>query len=278
MLSYRHGYHAGNHADVVKHLVLLGLVQKLQEKDKPFSLIDSHSGGGLYDLFSSAAALNSEHESGIVRLWGREQKNPLLALYLDHVRSVNTGQKLRYYPGSPVLARACLRADDRMHLLELHPVEIEALREQFAGDRQVSIHHRDAFEGLLAISPPEPRRGLVLIDPSYENKEDYQRVLAAIVKVHHRWPVAIIALWYPLLARQRDRSVWLRSAMLREHLPDLLSIELTVLPQEEEFGMHGSGMLIVNSPWQFKERIESTLRELVGQMGSGASAKVIIPG
>ncbi len=278
MLSYRHGYHAGNHADVVKHLVLLGLVQKLQEKDKPFSIIDSHSGGGLYDLFSSAASLNSEHESGIVRLWGREQKDPLLALYLERVRSVNSGQKLRYYPGSPMLARACLRAGDRMHLLELHPAEIEALREQFSGDRQVSIHHRDAFEGLLAITPPEPRRGLVLIDPSYEDRDDYQSVLAAIVKLHRRWPVAIIALWYPLLARQRDRSAWLKSALVREQLPDLLSIELTVLPQREESGMHGSGMLIVDSPWQFRERIQSTLRELVSQMGDGASAEVVIPG
>lgn len=270
MLSYRHGYHAGNHADVLKHLVLLGLLQKLLSKDKPFTYIDSHSGAGLYDLGSAAARVNSEHLSGVVRLWQKRGTDPLLNLYLDKVSEFNSTRALHHYPGSPSFALGCLRPDDRMHLLELHPAEVEALRINMGKDSRVSIHHRDAFEGLLALTPPQPRRGLALIDPAYEEKEDYQRVLNLLLKLQRRWPVGVIAVWYPLLARQRDRSAWLKAAVARENLPDALSIELTVQEQEEEFGMHGSGMLLVNTPWQFRELIQATMAEVVSTLGEGA--------
>lgn len=282
MLSYRHGYHAGNHADVLKHLVLLGLLQRLLGKDKPFTYIDSHSGGGIYDLNSAEARLNTEHASGISKLWHNSSTDPLLNLYVGKVRALNDDGRLRWYPGSPMLAADCLRADDRMHLLELHPAEVEELRfnhlHGLGTDDRVSIHQRDAFEGLLAISPPEPRRGLALIDPAYEDKQDYQKVLNAVLKLQRRWPVGIIAVWYPLLARARDRSAWLKSALSRENLPDLLSLELSVQPQEEEFGMHGSGMLIVNTPWQFREQMQATLSALMGELGDGCSFSIDAPG
>ena len=270
MLSYRHGFHAGNHADVVKHLVLLGLLQKLLGKDKPFTYIDSHSGGGLYDLDSAAARVNSEHLTGVIPLWQKRGVDPLLNLYLDKVSEFNSTRALHHYPGSPSLALGCLRPDDRMHLLELHPAEVEALRTNMGRDNRVSIHHRDAFEGLLALTPPDPRRGLALIDPAYEEREDYQRVLSVVLKLQRRWPVGIIAVWYPLLARQRDRSTWFKATIARENLPDVLVIELSVLEQEEEFGMHGSGMLLINTPWQFREQIQATLVEVVSVLGEGA--------
>lgn len=270
MLSYRHGYHAGNHADVLKHIVLLGLLQKLLAKDKPFTYLDSHSGAGLYDLGSDFARKNAEYKTGITPLWQSQPTDPLLSFYLEHIRSFNNPNQLRLYPGSPALALACLREQDRMHLLELHPSEVEALRDNFGGHNRVNIHHRDAYEGLLALTPPEPRRGLVLIDPAYEEKQDYQRVVTTVAKIHRRWPVGIIALWYPLLAKQRDRSDWMKNAIARESVADVLTLELDVGEQEEEFGMHGSGMLIVNTPWQFQEQLQMTLEALRAELGQGA--------
>ncbi len=282
MLSYRHGYHAGNHADVLKHLVLLGLLQRLLAKDKAFTYIDSHSGAGVYDLNSAEARLNTEHASGISRLWHTRSEDPLLKLYVGRVRELNQDGRLRWYPGSPMLAADCLRADDHMHLLELHPAEVEELRfnhlHALGTHDRVSIHQRDAFEGLLAITPPEPRRGLALIDPAYEDKNDYQKVLNTVLKLQRRWPVGIIAVWYPLLARQRDRSAWLKSAIARENLPDLLSIELSVEEQAEDFGMHGSGMLIINTPWQFREQMQATLGAVVGELGAGCTFTIDSPG
>lgn len=282
MLSYRHGYHAGNHADVLKHLVLLGLLQRLLAKDKPFTYIDSHSGAGVYDLNSAEARLNTEHASGISRLWHTRSNDPLLNLYVGRVRELNEDGRLRWYPGSPMLAADCLRADDHMHLLELHPAEVEELRfnhlHALGTHDRVSIHQRDAYEGLLAITPPEPRRGLALIDPAYEDKNDYQKVLTTVLKLQRRWPVGIVAVWYPLLARQRDRSAWLKSALARENLPNMLSMELCVAEQAEDFGMHGSGMLVVNTPWQLREQMQATLTALMAELGEGCSFSIDAPG
>jgi len=274
MLSYRHGFHAGNHADVLKHLVLLGLLQKLRSKDKPFTCIDSHAGAGIYDLFNAQAQTNREHESGIVPLWSARPADPLLAHYVARVRNCNPDQRLRFYPGSPTLIQGELRAQDRLHVLELHPAEQIALQETLGQDRRVSLHLRDAFEGLLALTPPEPRRGMALIDPSYEDKKDYQRVHATLVKLQRRWPVGVLALWYPLLGRTRDHSRWLCEALARENLPDMLQLELRVAPQAEEFGMHGSGMIVINTPWQFREQMQVCLDELVMHLGGEAGCLI----
>lgn len=274
MLSYRHGFHAGNHADVLKHLVLLGLLEKLRSKDKPFTCIDSHAGGGLYDLFNAHAQTNREHESGIVPLCSAQPVDPLLRHYVERVRACNSDSRLRFYPGSPLLIQGELRAQDKLHVLELHPAEQISLQECLGQDRRVSLHLRDAFEGLLALTPPEPRRGMALIDPSYEDKKDYQRVHATLVKLQRRWPVGILALWYPLLARERDHSQWLCAALARENLPDMLQLELSVGPQAEEFGMHGSGMLVINTPWQFREQMQVSLGELVKHLGGEASCRI----
>lgn len=271
MLSYRHGFHAGNHADVLKHLVLLGVLQKLCEKDKPFSYIDSHCGAGMYDLWSANALMNAEYESGIARLWQQPVQHPLLQKYLACVASFNSDERLHFYPGSPACAQWASRTQDRLQLLDLQTEELAALRYYMGDDERVSIHQRDAFEGLLALTPPEPRRGLVLIDPSYEQKEDYQRVVSVSGKLHKRWPVGIVAIWYPLLGEARDRSVWLKNALRREKFASLTSVELRVAPQSAEFGMHGSGVVLINTPWQFTDLMRSALEELVPLLGAGAS-------
>ena len=254
MLSYRHGYHAGNHADVLKHLVLLGLLQKLLAKGKPFTYIDSHSGGGIYDLNSAEARLNTEHASGISRVWHSRSQDPLLNLYVGRVRDLNEDGRLRWYPGSPTLAADCLRADDHMHLLELHPAELEELRynhlHALGTDDRVSIHQRDAFEGLLAITPPEPRRGLALIDPSYEVKADYDRLPSIIGKVIKRWNVGIVALWYPILLDVPH--VQMLAALTRD-FPDALRSEVRFPPIREGHRMAGSGMFVINPPYGMAE-------------------------
>ena len=271
MLSYRHSFHAGNHADVLKHIVLLGVLKKLCAKDKAFSYIDSHSGAGMYDLLSSNALMNAEYESGISRLWKHDFKNALLQDYLACVRSFNEDGELRFYPGSPAFALWSARSQDRLQLLDLQPEELGVLQYYLGRDERVSIHQRDAFEGLLALTPPEPRRGLALIDPSFEQKEDYQRVVNVAKKVMRRWPVGIMAIWYPILASDRDRSPWLKAALQREKLSSVMSIELRVAEQAQEYGMHGSGMLLINTPWQFSALMQDVFEEVVPLLGDNAS-------
>lgn len=274
MLSYRHSFHAGNHADVLKHLVLLGVLKKLCAKDKAFSYLDSHSGAGMYDLLSSNALMNAEHDSGIGRLWQRDLKHPLLQDYLACVASFNEAGQLRFYPGSPAIALWQARAQDRLQLLDLQPEELGVLQYYLGRDERVSIHQRDAFEGLLALTPPVPRRGVVLIDPSYEQKEDYQRVVTTARKVLRRWPVGVIAIWYPILAAARDRSPWLKGALQRDKLNAVTSIELRVAEQAQEYGMHGSGIVLVNTPWQFAALLREVLEELVPLLGEQASFSI----
>lgn len=271
MLSYRHSFHAGNHADVLKHLVLLGVLKKLCAKDKAFSYIDSHSGAGMYDLLSSNALMKAEHGSGISRLWQQDLKHPLLQDYLACVASYNKDGRLRFYPGSPAIALWQARTQDRLQLLDLQPEELGVLQYYLGRDERVSIHQRDAFEGLLALTPPEPRRGLALIDPSFEQKEDYQRVVTTAQKVLRRWPVGIMAIWYPILGSARDRSPWLKRALQRAKLNTVTSIELRVAEQAEEYGMHGSGVLLINTPWQFSTLMQEVLEEVVPLLGDKTS-------
>jgi 23S rRNA (adenine2030-N6)-methyltransferase len=274
MLSYRHGYHAGNHADALKHLVLLALLNKLLAKDKPFTYIDTHSGAGLYDLESEFASVNAEHHSGVGVLGEQAINDALLNQYRDQILGCNPSGGVRFYPGSPCLSQSLLRPTDKLQLIELHSAEIDALKANVGRDARVSIHQRDAFEGLLALTPPQPRRGLALIDPSYEDKQDYLRVVSTLQKVNRHWPVGVLALWYPLLAKQRDHGLTLVERLSRAGLPDLLDVRLIAEEQQEEFGMHGSGMLIINTPWLLEETLRPALDELVALMGSGASVSI----
>lgn len=270
MLSYRHSFHSGNHADVLKHMLLLAVLRKLGEKDKAYSYIDSHSGAGIYDLQSANALMNAEYETGVARLWQQSFAHPLLQDYLACVSSFNKDQQLHYYPGSPAVAQWASRAQDRLQLLDLQTEELEILRQFLGRDERISIHQRDAFEGLLALTPPEPRRGLVLIDPSYEDKADYQRVVNVVRKLHRRWSVGVIAIWYPLLGKARDRGEWLKNSLAKEELNGLSSYELRVAEQSEEFGMHGSGMLLVNTPWQTQDQLQGAFDEALPLLGDTA--------
>lgn len=274
MLSYRHSFHAGNHADVLKHTVLVALLRHFLRKDKPFTYLDSHSGAGRYDLGGAEAVRTGEAATGIARLWDTPPEEPLLADYLTQVQHCNPDQRLTFYPGSPALALGLMRDQDRACLIELHNNEVAVLRQNFQADPRVAIHHRDACEGLLALTPPAPRRGLALIDPAYEMASDYTDVEHIVRELHRKWAVGTLALWYPLLAKQRDRSSWLKQSLARSPLSSLLCVELTVQEQRLDYGMHGSGLLIVNAPWQLDTQLNDALTALRPLLHPNGTARV----
>lgn len=256
MLSYRHAFHAGNHADVLKHFILVGLIRYLEQKDKPFWVIDTHAGAGAYGLDAGYAAKNAEWEAGIARLWQRADLPAALADYVELVRGMNPEGRLSFYPGSPYLAWKLLRKDDRLRLFELHTTDVDLLGKTFQdAKRQVMVTLGDGFAGLKALLPPPPRRALVLIDPSYEDKRDYARVVESLKDSLKRFATGTYAVWYPMLQRPEAQRLPER---LHGIQAEWLDVRLTVSrPGPEGFGMHGSGMFIVNPPWT----LAATLRE-----------------
>ncbi|MBY4679062.1 23S rRNA (adenine(2030)-N(6))-methyltransferase RlmJ [Marinobacterium arenosum] len=262
MLSYRHSFHAGNHADMLKHAVQALILDKLKAKAKPFIYLDSHSGAGLYDLHGDEARKTAEFRGGIERLLAARNDFSELADFFAVINSHNRGTALRHYPGSPEIARQLMREQDRLMLMELHNNEVEILKANMAGDPRIAIHHRDGFEGLPALLPPTPARGLALIDPSYELKTDYDRVVSSIRQANERWPIGCYAIWYPRLGKQRDQSATMLRQLAALPLKNLLVAELSVAPQSAEFGMHGSGMAILNAPWQLDSQLASLLPRL----------------
>jgi len=272
MLSYRHAYHAGNHADVLKHLVLVAIGRHLGQKPAPFWIVDTHAGAGRYALDSEHAKKLGEWRDGIGRLWSIPDLPALAADYVGLVRMLNPDGQLRHYPGSPWLARQLLREGDRLRLFEMHSSDLRLLQECFAGaGRTVSIAGGDGFAGLKAILPPPPRRGLVLIDPSYETRTDYAAVPGALQDSLNRFATGTYAVWYPLLAKPEARR-------LPERLKGIgttrwLSVTLEVrAPTRDGFGMYGSGVFIVNPPWTLEKDLNETLPALAGLLAQGDGA------
>lgn len=265
MLSYRHAFHAGNFADVFKHALLCLMLESLKEKDKPFCYLETHAGAGRYDLNSAPSQKTRECEGGILRLWARREVPPVLAPYLSAVIASN-GQSapapLHYYPGSPRIARHLLREQDRMVLCELHSSEHPVLKQEFAGDQQVSVHHQDGYAGLKAHLPPKERRGLVLIDPAFELKDEGARAVQGLALAHQRWATGIFALWYPVL------DMAFRNRLLRQiedlGIPKVLVAELSVDQVEGAGPMVGTGMVVINPPWHLEKQLREVLPWLHG--------------
>ncbi|MEW6648087.1 MAG: 23S rRNA (adenine(2030)-N(6))-methyltransferase RlmJ [Pseudomonadota bacterium] len=261
MLSYRHAYHAGNHGDILKHSVLALLMQALTRKDTPFCYLETHAGVGRYDLRAPEAQKTDEWRDGIARLWQRDDVPAQVTPYLDAVRDLNPDGRLHYYPGSPRIARHFARAHDRLVLCELHGSDVPLLKQEFAGDRQVAVHHQDGYQGLKAFLPPKEKRGLVLIDPSYEVKSEFDQVTTALGHAHARWPTGLYALWYPILNRPSIERLHRR--MKESGIRKQLYVELCIAPDDggpmHIGGMHGSGMLLINPPWQLDEQLKALL-------------------
>ena len=256
MLSYRHGFHAGNHADVLKHAVLVHLLAYLTQKDKPLWFIDTHAGAAVYALDEGYATKNAEYESGIARLWAREDLPPALADYVAQVRALNPDGLLRRYPGSPQLALQLLRRQDRLRMFELHTTESRLLQQYFRDDAPRAIAYAgDGFAGLQAVLPPPSRRALVLIDPSYEDKGDYRQVLAALRDALKRFRAGVYAVWYPQVQRRESRQFPEQLKQLQDK--DWLHVSLCVKkPVAGGYGLHGSGMFILNPPWLLPKALD----------------------
>ncbi|EGR4451640.1 23S rRNA (adenine(2030)-N(6))-methyltransferase RlmJ [Vibrio cholerae] len=257
MLSYRHSFHAGNHADVLKHIVQSLILNSLQQKEKPFVYHDTHSGVGRYDLTHEWSEKTGEYKQGIARVWQQDNIPAELDSYLDAIRQLNQGETLRYYPGSPRVARAHLREQDRMVLTELHPSDYPLLEQEFHRDSQVSIYKEDGFARLKASLPPQERRGLVLIDPPYELAKEYRDVVRAIAQSYKRWATGIYAIWYPVVNRCDidDMLEGLQGLEIRK----ILQIELGVAPDTNERGMTASGMIVINPPWTLESQMQTIL-------------------
>lgn len=257
MLSYRHSFHAGNHADVLKHIVQSLILNSLQQKEKPFVYHDTHSGVGRYDLTHEWSEKTGEYKQGIARVWQQDNIPAELDSYLDAIRQLNQGETLRYYPGSPQVARAHLREQDRMVLTELHPSDYPLLEQEFHRDRQVSIYKEDGFARLKASLPPQERRGLVLIDPPYELAKEYRDVVRATAQSYKRWATGIYAIWYPVVNRCDidDMLEGLQGLEIRK----ILQIELGVAPDTNERGMTASGMIVINPPWTLESQMQTIL-------------------
>lgn len=265
MLSYRHGFHAGNPADVLKHAVLALCLDYLTRKDKPLLLVDTHAGAGSYRLDSDFAQKTGEYRDGIGKLWGRDDVPEALEPYLSAVRGVNAGSELRYYPGSPMIANHFLRRQDRAVCFELHPADGDKLQRRLASLPNLQLRREDGLANLKSLLPPKERRGLVLIDPSYEIKRDFQAVIDCLRDAHQRFATGTYLLWYPVLKRDQVNQLLRRFTAL--NLPDSWVVELCVSPDTEALGMTGSGLLMINPPWQLAEQLETLLPWLLGALG-----------
>jgi len=261
-MNYRHSYHAGSFTDVIKHIILTTLITSISRKDTPFCYIDTHAGTGYYDLFSDYAKKTKEYEGGIEKVIQQENPPPLVKRYLDCVHKINnqltesTFASLRYYPGSPMIARYLMGPHDRIITCELQLQEYQTLRATFAGDKQVAVHHADGFLGLKAFLPPRERRSLVLIDPPYENLDEFSRIAYSLPAALKRFSTGVYAIWYPIKEKnQVDR--FYRTIEEKISYP-VLAIELTIYPDLPQH-LNGCGMIVVNPPWQFDQSINEIL-------------------
>ena len=271
VLSYRHSYHAGNFADVLKHTVLTSILDYLLQKDKAFCYLDTHSGCGAYQLNSEQSLKTGEFNNGIAALWDLKNLPVPVSRYMEQVKAFNGEGKLRAYPGSPMICNQMRRDDDRMFLFELHPNEFLNMRGNFSGDRRIKMTNDDGLEGLIANMPPKERRGLVLIDPSYEIKTEYDEVVETLIAAHRRFATGTYALWYPVV--KRTLITKMERALKASGIKNIQLFELEIEPDKEERGMTPSGMIVINPPWTLKKEMQHSLpflAETLGLNGEGS--------
>src|ERR1700694_3054943 len=278
-MNYRHAFHAGGFADVIKHIVLVRMLTYLQDKQAPFRVIDTHAGAGVYDLTSDEARRGGEWLTGIARIMQArfsETTAPLLKPYLDIVRAFNPQAQLVTYPGSPLIARALLRPQDRMTACEVEPKARKRLIEALRRDTQARVVDLDGWMALPAFVPPKERRGLVLIDPSFEQKNEFERLATGFAEAFAKWPTGSYLLWYPVKSRRATDN-------LARHVAGVagtatppgkcLRLEFSVAPQAAGAGLASAGLLIVNPPWTLLGELKAVLPELEKPLGQGGAGR-----
>jgi 23S rRNA (adenine2030-N6)-methyltransferase len=265
-MNYRHAFHAGNHADVLKHVVLLAILEALERKEAPFFVLDTHAGRGRYLLQGEQAEKTSEAQGGIFKLFVLHGLPALLQRYLKRIQADNPVGALITYPGSPLIAAQAMRADDRLVACELQTEEAHALASLFEGDRRVMVHQGDGYGALKSMLPPKERRGLVLVDPPYEIQDDeFAVILAALKEGLARWPTGIYAIWYPIKQRRTLNAFFRKAALLP--CKSALVVELLIHPDDTPLRLNGSGLLILNPPWQLDTELAPVLPVLARLLG-----------
>ena len=284
-MNYQHAFHAGNFADVHKHAVLVRILTYLRLKPAAFRVIDSHAGAGRYDLFGAEPSRSGEWRNGIAPVWGALRDGDsasdgasnsamaparaLLAPYLDAVAEANPGGKLRVYPGSPVLALHLLRPQDRLIACELEPRSAAALQAALRSDARAKALPLDGWMALTAYVPPKERRGLVLVDPPFEDAADFQRLSGTLAAAHRKWPTGIYLLWYPI--KQREAPDALARRLQRLGIAKVLRTELTLGPPRADAGLVGSGLMVVNPPFTLAAELRTLLPALAGLLSPQAA-------
>jgi len=274
MLSYRHAFHAGNHADILKHFVLMQVISYMTQKDKPLWYLDTHAGAGMYALKQGFAAQNEEFQTGIAKLWQQKDLPVALANFVNFVKALNKpsnpkAAELSIYPGSPCCANALMREHDKMRLFELHPSDFALLKKHFSQHRHVMCELRDGFVGLKALLPPASRRAVALIDPPYEIKQDYQKVVQVIEQSLQRFPTGTFIVWYPLLPRHEP----LKMVQQLHQLPMESWLDVRLQIRDEATNMFGSGLFIVNPPWTLPKLLQEVMPYLVEKLGEDDGAR-----
>ena len=274
-MNYRHAFHAGNFCDVAKHALLVALLRGLLAKPKPFGVLDTHAGIGAYDLSAPEPQRTGEWRDGIGRVAGSD--DPVLADYLGLVREAGFPGA---YPGSPALIRALLRPGDRLALCELHPEDHAVLRARYRGDGQVAVHRRDAWEAVEALTPFPERRGLVLIDPPFEQEGEFERLAAALARLRHRFRAGVLAAWYPVKHRTPVRAF--HHALQDAGVADCIAAEIVLREPTDPTRLNGCGLLVANAPFGFEAQARAILAALLGRMargedGAGAGVTRVTP-
>jgi 23S rRNA (adenine2030-N6)-methyltransferase len=279
-MNYRHAFHAGNFADVIKHIVLTRILTYLHEKPSAFRVIDTHAGAGLYDLTGDEAVRGGEWRTGIARLMQARFSDSVAALvapYLDIVRAFNPQRDLTAYPGSPLIARALLRPQDRLVACELEPKARKQLIRALHRDTQARVVDLDGWMALPAFVPPQERRGLLLIDPPYEDRDEFGRLADGFGAAYAKWPTGIYMLWYPVKERRATDALAQHVARIANATETAdakcLRVEFSVAPSSSESGLVSAGLLIVNPPWTLASELKAILPELEKPLGVGGAAR-----
>ena len=279
MLAYRHAFHAGNHADVLKHAIQVAVLRHMNLKDKAWRLVDTHAGAGAYALNAPQAQKHAEFAQGIGKLWSAKGLPALLADYVAQVRQFNQGGAMAMYPGSPQITRHLMRPQDQLRLYELHPTDHTLLAQSFEGDDQVQVVKGDGFVGIKSQLPPSSRRGVLLIDPPYEIKTDYTAVVAACRDALTRFAECVVIVWYPelILRESGQLPLKLKAVAQAQAKKGWLHAKLTVAePDEQGYGMLGSGVFVINPPHTLKPALNEALPVLVRLLGQfeGAASRL----
>ena len=258
MLNYRHENHAGNSADVLKHFILLYVLDYVKKKDKNFIFIDSHAGAGKYSISDPYMQKNKEYLQGIERIIKIRNDDIFLKNYLDLIKLINSNSDLKIYPGSCYLAAKSLRTDDKLHFLELHPTEFLNLKKNFENDSRIIIENEDSYKRINKLLPPKEKRAVILIDPSYEVKDEYEKVSKMLSDCYKKFPLGLYIVWYPVLSNKKSESFVLN--ILKENYKNLSHIEM--ITDNSNDGMHGSGLFVINSPWSIEKDIKKGLETI----------------